>query len=98
MRTIEWLLWRLARAALPRTEREWMTGDLEEEHARVAAARGRGAATRWLAGETLRNIGAAAALRRPRPKGTAFMRNSLRTSDTRSGCWSDRLASRSSLR
>src|SRR3954471_582558 len=49
------LLW-IARVALPRDEREWMAGDLEEEYAQLRATRGVRAATLWLAGETQRNI------------------------------------------
>ena len=53
-------LLRVARLALPRGDREWMAGDIEEEYARVRADRGRPAAARWLAGEAVRNAAHAA--------------------------------------
>src|SRR3954464_10994321 len=49
------LLW-IARVALPRGEREWMAGDLEEEYAQLRTTRGVRAARLWLARETRRNI------------------------------------------
>jgi putative ABC transport system permease protein len=52
---IERTLFRVARTALPREQREWMLGDLEEEHARLAVSRGRATAALWLTGEILRN-------------------------------------------
>jgi predicted permease len=70
----------LIRIAVPRSEREWILGDTDEELARVAAARGRRAARTWLYGEALRTVAGAARLRtafRPAsrmPHGDAPMR------------------------
>jgi predicted permease len=74
---LERILMAVARLALPDAQREWMLGDIEEEHARQVEARGRGEAACWLAGETLRNIVFAAAVKRPRLKGRPVMRNSI---------------------
>jgi putative ABC transport system permease protein len=54
-RRIERLLLSMVRLVLPRGGREWMMGDIQEEHAHRAAARGRWPAARWLAAETVRN-------------------------------------------
>jgi len=54
------LLW-LAGAALPRREREYMLGDLEEECARIQDERGTWAAAAWLLGESARNAARRAA-------------------------------------
>jgi predicted permease len=74
--TIDWLLVRAAALALPRDEREWILGDLEEEQARLTTARGSAAARRWLAGEVVRVIGGKIIQGRIDMKG-ALMRNSL---------------------
>ena len=55
MKAIERMLFRLARVALPRDQREWMIGDLAEEHARLSRDAGRAAAAIWLVAEILRN-------------------------------------------
>jgi putative ABC transport system permease protein len=52
---VERLLVRLAGVILPAADREWMLGDLAEEHARLVETRGRLAAGLWLAGELRRN-------------------------------------------
>jgi predicted permease len=68
-------LLRIARLTLPRADREWMVGDLEEEHLHVRRTRGSLAAARWLASETLRNATHALSLERPQLKGRLLMRN-----------------------
>ena len=75
--TVERILMGVARMTLPDAQREWMLGDIQEEHARQVEARGRGQAACWLAGETLRNIVSAAALKTPQLKGRPVMRNSI---------------------
>jgi putative ABC transport system permease protein len=65
---LERVLMRIARAALPRVDREWIAGDLEEERRRVERA------IRWLIGETGRNMAHALTLARPQAKGGLTMR------------------------
>jgi putative ABC transport system permease protein len=48
--------------ALPSADREWMSGDLEEEFLRVSGHHGRWTARRWLVGEFLRNLGRRASI------------------------------------
>ena len=69
------MLLRIARVTLPRGEREWMSGDIEEEHAHIRQTRGAVAASRWLAAEAVRNVAHAIGLERPRLKGRFLMRN-----------------------
>ena len=69
------ILLRIARVTLPRGEREWMSGDIEEEHAHIRQARGAAAASRWLAAEALRNLAHAIGFERPRLTGRFLMRN-----------------------
>jgi len=64
---LERALIRAAQAALPRGDREWMAGDLEEEIVRTRETRGRAAAIGWLIAETLRNLLHRAARAMPRP-------------------------------
>ena len=52
----ERILIAIASLALPRTDREWMAGDLEEHYANLRAEEGQIAATRWLAAESVRNL------------------------------------------
>jgi predicted permease len=47
---------RLIALIVPPTEREWIIGDIEEELSAIAAARGAGAARRWIVGETFRIV------------------------------------------
>ncbi|HXT30336.1 MAG TPA: ABC transporter permease [Vicinamibacterales bacterium] len=75
MAAIDNLLMRLARLSVPRGDREWMAGDLEEEWRRVRAAEGRVAAIRWLLAETGRNVRHTLSLERPQSKGRLFTRN-----------------------
>jgi putative ABC transport system permease protein len=46
----------IATRALPAAQREWMTGDLEEEFRTLAARHGRWRARGWLIGESVRNV------------------------------------------
>jgi putative ABC transport system permease protein len=71
---IERTLLRAVRLVLPRAEREWMIGDLEEEHARRLDEHGRSAAARWLAAETARNVADAVGAAALRQKGDSPMR------------------------
>jgi putative ABC transport system permease protein len=71
------LLLRIAGRFLSATEREWMLGDLEEEHGRLVEACGARAARRWLAEETVRLAVDAARLRKPSLKGQHPMRNAI---------------------
>src|SRR6185503_19452653 len=75
MAALENLLIRLARLSLPRADREWMAGDVEEEWRRLRVAEGRVAAVRWLLAETCRNLGHALSLERPELKGRLLVRN-----------------------
>jgi predicted permease len=68
-------LLRIARLTLPRAEREWMIGDLQEEHLHIQRARGSFAAARWLAAETIRNAARLLALERRHVKGRLLMRS-----------------------
>jgi putative ABC transport system permease protein len=72
---LERALLRAAGMALPRRDREWMTGDLQEEHARLAIQRGRVAAACWLAAETIRNLAVAVRAALPPLKGRSPMHN-----------------------
>jgi putative ABC transport system permease protein len=56
----------IAIRALPAAEREWMSGDLEEEFWRLARSRSPWRARCWLAGESFRNVLRRAALPKPR--------------------------------
>ena len=77
MPPIERALLRVIRAVLPRDEREWMTGDLQEEHAAIAAERGRWRAAAWLAVEAIHNLRDAVMIESPRALGRRLMRNIL---------------------
>jgi hypothetical protein len=71
------LLLRLAAWVLPEAEREWMLGDLQEEHARLMGERGTVAARRWLLGETVRLLLDAAKTWKPVLRGKHPMRDSF---------------------
>ena len=77
MPAIDRLLLRVAHLVAPRAEQEWMSGDLEEEHGRLAKERGLFAARRWLAAEILAI--ALDAIRRHAPtfQGKHLMRSSM---------------------
>lgn len=68
---------RLVAGALPAQDREWMLGDIDEEHARIRRARGPMAAARWLVSETARVHLYALATHRPHFRGRHTMRSAL---------------------
>jgi predicted permease len=77
MHGLDRLLLSIAAIGLPKDDREWMAGDIEEEHARILADAGAAAARRWLAGEAARIVAHATRSRIPTLKGRHVMRNSL---------------------
>lgn len=77
MRRVDRILLRVAQISLPKSEREWMLGDIEEEHARLFHERGGAVARRWLLEETIRNAVDGARRRTPTLRGTHLMRNSI---------------------
>ena len=62
---------------LPAAEREWILGDIEEEHARVAGEQGPGAARRWLLGEATRIVLETLERKTPTFRSRPVMRNSI---------------------
>jgi putative ABC transport system permease protein len=50
------LIIRLIALIVPRADREWILGDIEEERSAIADARGAAAARRWIIGEALRIV------------------------------------------
>ena len=85
MNAIERVLFLLVRAALPRDQREWMLGDLAEEHARLSRGPGRAAAAIWLVAEILRNTIDRVAARLPGTKGLLPMLTGNLSQDVRYG-------------
>jgi predicted permease len=71
------LLLRIAQLTMARADREWMIGDVEEEHARIRHELGATAARRWLAGETGRLSFDALRKRAPTFRGKHPMRHSM---------------------
>lgn len=75
--SLERALLKAAGMVLPKANREWMAGDLEEDHARLAVQRGRAAAACWLIAETVRNLADTMRAALPPLKGSSPMRNVL---------------------
>jgi predicted permease len=67
----------IASRSVSRADREWIVGDLEEEHARRVEEIGTWAAGRWLLEETIRLAVDAVRIRKPTPKGKHPMRNAI---------------------
>jgi predicted permease len=77
MRGATRILLRIAGRSVSIVDREWIVGDLEEEHTRRMREFGASAANRWLLEETIRLAVDGIRLRKPTLKGKHPMRNSI---------------------